>query len=433
MTRIGSILLWSAIAAAFIGPGTVTAAASAGAGAGLALLWAILFSGIATFTLQEFAGRLTVATGRDLASVLRDRYPAGFARLASVTLVGGAILLGCAAYEAGNILGAAAGAMLAIDLPQKVLTVALAVAAGALLFAGSPQRIARLMAVFVALMGLGFLALALSLAPPAGALLAGFLPAPGFADDPAALLGVLALVGTTVVPYNLFLGAALARGQRLDEVRVGLGVSVGLGVAITAAILIVGTALAGEFSFAALGDTLALRLGDWARTGLGIGLLAAGLSSAVTAPLAAALTARGLFGTAETPAWQPDGWRFRAVWLTILVIGLGFGLADFKPTPAILAAQAFNGALLPLVALFLLAAMNDRQMLGEHANGRLANAFGLLVVGVATMLGLVAVLRAAGASFGFALPEPGLLLPACAVLGVFLGRAVTRRAEAVAR
>lgn len=38
MKRIGSILLWSAIAAAFIGPGTVTAAASAGASAGIALL-----------------------------------------------------------------------------------------------------------------------------------------------------------------------------------------------------------------------------------------------------------------------------------------------------------------------------------------------------------------------------------------------------------
>ncbi|MEC8771085.1 MAG: divalent metal cation transporter, partial [Pseudomonadota bacterium] len=122
MKRIGSILLWSAIAAAFIGPGTVTAAASAGASAGTALLWAILFSGVATFTLQEFAGRMAVTTGEDLASVLRTRYPIGFARIASVLLVGGAILLGCAAYEAGNILGAA-GAMLALDLPREAVTV----------------------------------------------------------------------------------------------------------------------------------------------------------------------------------------------------------------------------------------------------------------------------------------------------------------------
>ncbi|QYJ07541.1 NRAMP family divalent metal transporter [Qipengyuania flava] len=427
MKRIGTILLWSAIAAAFIGPGTVTAAASAGAGTGPALLWAILFSGIATFTLQEFAGRLAVTTGDDLATVLRRRYPTGFPRVMALVLVGGAILLGCAAYEAGNILGGAAGAMLAVDLSKESVTLVLALAAGALLFAGSPQGVARLMAGFVALMGVGFLAVAISLAPEIGPLLAGLVPTPGFADDPAALLGVLALVGTTVVPYNLFLGAALARGQGIDDMRFGLAVSVGLGVVITAAILVVGTALAGEFSFAALGDTLAERLGDWARTGFGIGLLAAGVSSAVTAPLAAAITARGLFGSAEASEWSANGWRFRAVWLAVLLTGLALGLADVRPGPAILAAQAFNGALLPLVALFLLAAMNDEALLGERANGLAANGFGLLVVGVATMLGLTAVARVVGSVFGFELPDPGLMLPAFAVLGVFLGRAVTRR------
>jgi len=427
MKRFGSILLWSAIAAAFIGPGTVTAAASAGAGTGPALLWAILFSGIATFTLQEFAGRLAVATGEDLASVLRRRYPGGFARLATMLLVGGAILLGCAAYEAGNILGGAAGAMLVVDLPRGAVTLALAMAAAALLFSGSPQAVARLMAVFVALMGAGFLLVAASLAPAIGPLLAGLVPTPGLADDSAALLAVLALVGTTVVPYNLFLGAALARGQALEDMRFGLAVSVGLGVVITAAILVVGTAIAGEFSFEALGETLDAQLGRWAQAGFGIGLLAAGISSAVTAPLAAALTARGLFGSDGDPHWQTSGWRFRAVWLAVLLTGLGFGLADIRPAPAILAAQGFNGALLPLVALFLLATMNDEAILGERVNGVVANGFGLLVVGVAAMLGLTGLARAASTVFAFDLPEAGLMLPVFALLGVFMGRAVTRR------
>ena len=428
MKRLASILLWSAIAAAFIGPGTVTAAASAGADAGTALLWAVVFSGIATFTLQEFAGRLSVATGDDLATILRRRYPTGFARIATLILIGGAILLGCAAYEAGNILGGAAGAMLALPWSKEAVTLILAAIAAALLLSGSPQGVARTMAIFVALMGAGFLAVAISLAPPLASLVAGLVPTPGFGDDSVALLGVLALVGTTVVPYNLFLGAALARGQGLNEMRFGLAVAVGLGLLITAGILVVGTSLTGEFSFDALGDVLAIELGGWARTGFGIGLLAAGVSSAVTAPLAAALTARGLFGAPDDARWQASGWRFRSVWLVILIIGVGFGLADIRPTPAILTAQAFNGVLLPLVALFLLAAMNDGALLGENANGPVANAFGLLVVGVATMLGLTALVRAAGTAFGFELPEPGLMLPAFAVVGVFVARAVIRTA-----
>ena len=428
MKRLASILLWSAIAAAFIGPGTVTAAASAGADAGTALLWAVVFSGIATFTLQEFAGRLSVATGDDLPTILRRRYPTGFARIATLILIGGAILLGCAAYEAGNILGGAAGAMLALPWSKEAVTLILAAIAAALLLSGSPQGVARTMAIFVALMGAGFLAVAISLAPPLASLVAGLVPTPGFGDDSVALLGVLALVGTTVVPYNLFLGAALARGQGLNEMRFGLAVAVGFGLLITAGILVVGTSLTGEFSFDALGDVLAVELGGWARTGFGIGLLAAGVSSAVTAPLAAALTARGLFGAPDDAHWQASGWRFRSVWLVILIIGVGFGLADIRPTPAILTAQAFNGVLLPLVALFLLAAMNDGALLGENANGPVANAFGLLVVGVATMLGLTALVRAAGTAFGFELPEPGLMLPAFAVVGVFVARAVIRTA-----
>ena len=50
---LGSVLLWSVISAAFIGPGTVTTAANAGALFGTQLLWALLFSTLATILLQE--------------------------------------------------------------------------------------------------------------------------------------------------------------------------------------------------------------------------------------------------------------------------------------------------------------------------------------------------------------------------------------------
>jgi len=72
--------------------------------------------------------------------------------------------------------------------------------------------------------------------------------------------------------------------------------------------------------------------------------------------------------------------------------------------------------------------MNDAALLGERVNGPLANGVGLLVVGVAAMLGLTALARAAATLFGFDLPDPGLMLPAFALLGVFTGRAVMRRA-----
>ena len=397
MKRIGAVVLWSVVAAAFIGPGTVTTAASAGAGFGPSLLWAVLFSIIATFVLQEAAARVSIASGRDLAAVLRARYRTGIGKWLVLLLVPGAILLGSAAYEAGNILGGAAGALLAVDLDRQSVTLVIGLLAALLLWLGSPRGIARLMAVLVALMGAGFLAVAVTLAPPVGELAIGLVvPRP---PEGAALVAV-ALVGTTVVPYNLFLGSSIAQGQDLALTRLGLAVAIGLGGLITAAILVVGSALSGEFSFEALAVLLEERLGNWARLALGVGLFAAGLSSAVTAPLAAALTARGLFATAGDDRWDARGARFRSVWLVVLLVGLVFGLSEIKPVAAIVLAQAFNGMLLPLVAIFLLLAANDRQLLGKDANGKVGNIAAGVVVLVSIALGSTALWRAASAAFG---------------------------------
>ena len=54
------------VAAAFIGPGTLTTAATTGASSGLALAWTILFALIATVTLQELAVRSALATHSEI-------------------------------------------------------------------------------------------------------------------------------------------------------------------------------------------------------------------------------------------------------------------------------------------------------------------------------------------------------------------------------
>jgi manganese transport protein len=421
--RLLAVLLWSVVAAAFIGPGTVTTCAAAGAEHGMALLWALVFSTGATFVLQEAAARLTVVSGRDLARALSRRGGGGGA--AGVVLVVLAILLGCAAYEAGNVVGAVTGAALALPVSPAVLTLAIGAFAALLLWVGHPATVARALAAFVALMGVAFLVTAALLAPPPGAVAAGAL----LPTLPAgAGLLVLGLVGTTVVPYNLFLGSGVAAGQVLGEVRFGLAVSVGLGGLISMGVVVVGAALDGGFSFEALAAVLAGRLGAWAAPLFAAGLFAAGLSSAVTAPLAAAITAAGLFaGDARPERWAPRSWRFRAVWGAVLATGVAFGLADLRPVPVILVAQAANGLLLPWVAVFLLLAVNDRRLMGDAVNGRASNVAMALVVGVALVLGTSAVLRAAVAAAGRPALDEGTLLAAAAAVGLVIALPVARR------
>ena len=425
MRRLLSVLLWSVIAGAFIGPGTVTTAAAAGAGYGLSLLWALVFSTVACLVLQEAAARLTVTSGRDLGQALRARFSGGAPGVAVVILVLGAVVLGCAAYQAGNLLGAVVGAEQVVGLPRAAVVLAAATIAATLLWLGTPQVVARCLSALVAVMGVAFAVTAVAVGPEAGALLRGAvlpqLPA-------GAGLLVLGLVGTTVVPYNLFMGSALARDQDLGELRFGLTVAVVLGGLISGAVLVVGSAVAGPFSFAGLVEVLALRLGVAAPLLLGCGLLAAGLSSAITAPLAAAMTARSLFGGGR---WGERSWRFRAVWLGVLGAGVAGAVADVQPVPAIVAAQVFNGVLLPVVAGFLLVAANDRSVVGEEGlAGPAHTALMGAVVLVTVLLGVSSVLRALARVAGGPTPTEGALLGAAglvaAILAWPLGRAVWR-------
>jgi manganese transport protein len=123
--------------------------------------------------------------------------------------------------------------------------------------------------------------------------------------------------------------------------------------------------------------------GEAARIFFAIGLIAAGLTSAITAPLAAAYATVGAMG------WKQNlrSKRFRAVWMTVLVIGTVLAASSGRsPTQTILVAQVANGMLLPLIALFLLVAVNRRELMGAHANRIVANALGVVVLLVATGL-----------------------------------------------
>jgi manganese transport protein len=412
MKRLLQILVWAVIPAAFIGPGTVTTAASAGASYGYALLWALVFSVVATATLQEASARLTVVSGRNLAEAVRDRFRGGAAGLLVVILVLGAVVLGNAAYEAGNILGGAAGAQLGGGIPTWAATLAIGITAAAVLWAGTPRAVARLIGAMVAVMGVTFLVTAILLQPDPAELLRGALRP---AVPAGAGLLVLGLVGTTVVPYNLFLGSGIAYGQTVREIRVGLIIAVALGGLISMGILVVGASVVGEFSYPALADTLSGRLGSWAGPLFAWGLFAAGFSSAITAPLAAAVTARGLFG------WDERGWGYRAIWIGVLAVGIGFGLAEVRPIPAIILAQALNGVLLPFAAVFLMMIVNDRRLMGDEGiNGRGANALMGAVVAATLVLGVSGVIRAGTSAFGGTPTELAILVSAGLIAAVLL-------------
>ena len=383
------------VAAAFIGPGTVTTATLAGAGFGAALLWALLFSTLATMAFQEMAARLGLVTGEGLGEAVRRRFQ-GVGRTLAAGLVVAAIAGGNAAYETGNLLGGALGLSGALGGDVRWWAALIGVAAFGLLWSGSYRAVERVMVVMVGLMSVAFLATAFRVAPAAGELLGGLL-VPSLPEG--SLFLVVGLVGTTVVPYNLVLHAAAVSErwsgeEDIPSARRDLVLSIGLGGVVSMAVLITAAGTLGGSgaqvtSAADMAASLEPMLGRWARTVFAVGLFAAGMTSAITAPLAAAYATAGALG------WRRDlrDARFRAVWASVLGVGVTLSLAGLQPVPAILFAQAANGILLPAVAVFLLVAVNDRRWMGVRANGWLANVTGGVVVLVAGVLGARALLR----------------------------------------
>jgi Mn2+/Fe2+ NRAMP family transporter len=133
-----------------------------------------------------------------------------------------------------------------------------------------------------------------------------------------------------------------------------------------------------------LAKSLGPLYGESATYFLSLGLFAAGITSAVTAPLAAAYAVRGIFGWEKSLKSQ----KFRAVWMTILLLGVALASLGIKPIEIIKFAQVANGILLPVICGFLLWVMNRRNVLGAYANNRFQNILGFLIFGVTLFLGL---------------------------------------------
>ena len=379
--RISSVIIWSVISAAFIGPGTVTTAVTAGSLYHLDLLWAVVFATIACVLLQELSARITIASGLSLGEAVIKKF--GRKKGFGINMfIGMSVLLGCAAYEAGNILGAVSGLNLLFDWDGKVYTVLISLVAAYILWSGNQKWISTLMTILVAMMGIAFFALALNID-------FSVLDVVAASVNPKMPIGAelitLGLVGTTIVPYNLFLGSGMSKGQTIPLMRIGLTVSVFIGGLITAWILLAGTLVHEFSSFPILASEFQDRVGLFGVWALGIGLFAAGFSSAITSPYAASIIASNVLGVENKNS-------VRMVWGAVLLTGFLFGISGVKPIPIILVVQALNGLILPLVTAYLIIIVNDEELIPKvHRHSGYYNVVLILIFSAVLLIGLTSI------------------------------------------
>ncbi|MCI1480706.1 MAG: Nramp family divalent metal transporter [Eggerthellaceae bacterium] len=379
------------VAAGFVGPGTVTTCTVSGASYGYTLLWALLFATVATIIFQEMAARVGIVTGKGLGENIRERIKHPVLKWIAIVVVIIAIFIGNIAYETGNVTGGILGIQAVFpDASMVAIAIVIGIIGFAMLWIGSYKVVEKILTAIVVFMGVVFLITAFASPVDWGAALAGMftptLPSAEQTGGASPILVVTGLIGTTIVPYNLFLHASGAAERfkdpnQVSDARFDAVVSIGVGGLISMAILICAAAnIYGTGVTVANGKDMAIALqplmGEWATVMIGLGLLAAGFSSVLTASLSAAYAVNGVLGWGKTM----KDLKFKVIWIIVLVSGVAMAVALGKsPTQLILTAQAANAILLPIMAFFTIYCANGAD-LGKWRNHAFANTAGVVIV-----------------------------------------------------
>ncbi|MEK9927285.1 MAG: divalent metal cation transporter, partial [Halieaceae bacterium] len=322
-------------------------------------------------------------------------------RLPVIALVVIAIGVGNAAYQSGNLSGAAIG--LSAVFPIKFDSVVMLTSAFAcfLILLDQYRVLERVLVALVGIMALLFMSLAF-LCLPALTSLEPHRLIPGGSMGEVTL--VLALIGTTVVPYNLFLHATAARRrwqgisteEAIKEARGESRLAIVIGGCITVAIMAVAAAVLSADTQEGVIDALIravnerfFGLGTWI---VGGGLFAAGLTSAIAAPVAAGWAVSGVLGYPTDPHSRPFKW----VSLGVLVTGGAFSIVTERPISLIVTAQAANALALPIIAGLLLVLANHKLVPVNYRNSltlNLATGFVIALVGLLSVAKIFGILQ----------------------------------------
>ena len=128
-----------------------------------------------------------------------------------------------------------------------------------------------------------------------------------------------------------------------------------------------------------MAESLSPILGNWATVLFGLGLWAAGFSSALTAPLSAAFPICGILGWGE----NVKGTKFRIIMAAVLGFGVFAGcFMGASPTEIILFAQVANAFVIPLNAILLVSICNNKTFMGEFTNRKAFNVVGGVIIGI---------------------------------------------------
>ncbi len=374
---------------AYVDPGNFATNISAGAQYGYLLVWVILASNLMAMLIQSLSAKLGIATGRNLAEVCRDEFPAPV--VWALWAIGEVVAM---ATDLAEFLGAAIGFHLLFGLPlfpAGLLTGLVTFAILALQRYGF-RPIEIVISAFVGIIALCYLIETVLGHPDWGAALAAVVQ-PRFADTESVLLAT-GILGATVMPHVIYLHSALTQDRivvkdpvlqrRLFRFEV-IDVVIAMGIAglINASMLMMAAATfytAGESDVGGIEEayqTLTPLLGPAAATVFAISLLASGLSSSTVGTMAGQVIMQG-FLRCTVPLWLR---RLVTMLPALVVIALGL-----EPTQTLVISQVVLSFGIPFALIPLVLFTANRRLMGALVNHRITTLLTALVAALIVAL-----------------------------------------------
>ena len=352
--------------------GAVSTYVQAGGQYGLHLLWILLLLLPITYFVQEMVARLGIATGKGHAAMIYERFGKWWGRFSLVDLLVVNFLTLITEFAAISLALSAMGVSPWIAVPVS--------AAGLILMVitGSYLRWERTVIV-LCLLDLTWFALT-AVVHPRWSTVAynSFIPnlPPGRITSDLVFL-IIAIVGTTIAPWQLFFQQSCVAEKRLrfadlKWARLDTLIGATFTVLVAGAMMIVGNyGYHHGIQFqdpAQMAEALAPLAGHFVRNGILLLMVNAAVLGTTAISLASAWAygeVRGWPHSLHKKIWEAPG--FYAVYIGCVALAAAIVLIPRMPLQlVIISVQVFAGIILPSAIIFLQLLLNDRALLGDR-------------------------------------------------------------------
>lgn len=379
--RIKLSLMGPAFIAAigYIDPGNFATNIQAGASFGYTLLWVVVWANIMAMLIQLLSAKLGIATGKNLAEHIRDRFPrpAVWAYWVQAEII-------AMATDLAEFIGAAIGfkLLLGVTLLEGAVLTGIATFLILMLQKRGQKPLELVIAGLLIFVAAAYIVELIFSQPELAALGRGML-VPELPNRDAVFLAA-GVLGATIMPHVIYLHSSLTQTAGDDSktsryAATKLDVAIAMTIAGFVNLEMMATAAA-AFHFNGYGSiaeieqaylTLQPLLGNAAATIFGLSLVAAGLSSTVVGTLAGQVVMQG-FVRFYIPIWVR---RTVTMLPSFIVI-----LAGMDATRILVMSQVLLSFGIALALVPLLAFTGNKELMGEMVNSKLIQVLGKMIV-----------------------------------------------------